>query len=513
MSTDATAKAGPGRVFRVVERLGNRVPHPFLLFWYLLIALGVASAILAATDASSQVPGTKKPVPVRNILSVDGLRHLLTTMVDNFIGFPPLGVVLAVLLGVGVAERSGFLRTAVAATLGRVPRRAMPLAVTFVAGQGHVMGDASLIVLPPLAALAFRAVGRHPIAGLLGSFAATAAGYASGVLIGSLDANLSTLTTAAVPKGADVDTSVLMNYWFQAASGLVLPLIVAFILVRWVEPGLPAYEPGAGDGDPVEDDASVSPQQRKALYAAVGALAVFLAAVFCGWLIPGGPLQGPNGALVDSPFFDGIVALVTLSFLVVGITYGVVAGTITKASDVPEMMAEALKSMLGFVVIAFAAGQFLEMFSWSGMGSWLAVEGSHGLRSAGVGGFPALLLMLVLTSLLSLLIFSGSSLWTILSPVLVPVFVGLGLHPAVVQATYRVGDSITHPISPLNPYVYVLQSSARRYDRTFTIGMVFSRMSLFVLPVGALWIVILAVFYFAGIPMGPGTSIHIPVAR
>lgn len=496
----------PGRAFRVIERIGNRVPHPFLLFWYLLIGLGVVSAILAATDATADLPGGN-PEPVRNILSVAGLQHLLTTFVDNFIGFPPLGVVLAVLLGVGVAEQSGFLRTVVAATLARIPRRYMPIAVTFVAGQGHVMGDASLIVLPPLAALAFRAVGRHPIAGLLGSFAATAAGYASGVLIGSLDANLYAITAKVVPKGTGVETSVLMNYFFQAVSGLLLPVIVAVILVRWVEPGLPPYDAAAGADE--ETDASVSPGQLRALVAALIALGVFLALVLVGWLVPGAPLQGPGGGLVASPFFDGIVPLVMLSFLIVGIVYGVVVGTITRAADVPEMMAVALRSMLGFVVIAFAAGQFIEMFDWSGVGAWLAVEGSDGLRSAGVGGFPALLLALVLTSLLSLLIFSGSSLWTILAPVLVPVFVGLGIHPSVIQATYRVGDSITHPISPLNPYVYVLEASARRYDRSFTLGMVFSRMALFVLPVGVLWTAILAVFYFAGIPTGPGATVHI----
>lgn len=505
---DGAVARPPGRAFRVLERVGNRVPHPFWLFWLLLVVLAVVSVILSAVGASAQPAGAAHPEPVRNIVSVAGLQHLLTTLIDNFIDFPPLGVVLAVMLGVGVAERSGFLRTAIVLTLAKVPARLMPFAVTYVAGQGHVMGDASFIVLPPLAALAFRSVGRHPVAGMFGSFAATSVGYASGVLIGALDANLSTLTAAAVPRGTTVDTSVLMNYWFQAASGLLLPLLVGIILVRWVEPRLPRYEPGEGDDD-LGADATVTPRQRRALLAAVGALALFLGLVLTAWLVPGGPLRGKHGALIDSPFFDGIVPLVMLAFLLVGIVYGVVAGTITGAADVPRMISESLRGMLGFVVIAFAAGQFLEMFDWSRVGDWLAVQGSHLVRAVGVGGFGAMLVVFVLTVLLSLVIFSGSSLWTILAPVLVPVFAGLGLHPAVIQATYRVGDSVTHPISPLNPFLYVLYPEARRYVPNLTLGMVFSRMALFVLPVAALWIVILAVFYFAGIPMGPGTSIHI----
>ncbi|MCW2757353.1 MAG: hypothetical protein JWO46_1099 [Nocardioidaceae bacterium] len=505
--TKAEQTRAPGPVFGFIERVGRLVPHPFWLFWYLLIAAGVLSAVLAANDASSRLPGADKAVPVRNILSIDGGQHLLTTFVDNFIGFPPLGVVLAVMLGVGVAEKAGFLRTAVAASLSRVPRAWMPLAVCFVAGQGHVMGDASFLVLPPLAAMAFRAVGRHPIAGMLGSFAATSAGYASGLLIGALDANLSTLTEAAVPKGTDVSTSVLMNYWFQAAAGLVLPLVVAFVLVRWVEPGLAPYVPR--DDAEAEVDADVSGRQQRALRIAVLTLAGFLVLVFAGWLIPGGPLQGDDGQLVVSPFFDGIVPLVMLAFLVVGITYGVAAGTIKNAADVPRLMGESIYDIRGFVVIAFSAGQFIAMFDWSGVGDWLAVEGASVLRSANVGGFGAMLLALVLTCVLGIVIFSGSSLWAILSPVLVPIFVGLGLHPAVIQATYRIGDSITNPISPLNPYLYVLEESAQRYDKKFDIGMIFARMSLFVAPVAVVWVVILAIFYFAGIPLGPGTTIHL----
>ncbi|WP_052488475.1 AbgT family transporter [Streptomyces sp. 150FB] len=509
-----------GRFFTVVDRIGRRIPHPFMLFVYLLIALGVISAILSAVHATARIPGAATAEPVRGVLSVTGIQHLLSTFVDNFIGYPPLGVVLAVLLGVGVAERSGFLETVVSVVLAKVPRWLMPYAVTFIAGQGHVMGDASMVILPPLAALAFRAVGRHPVAGMLGSFASTTVGYASGVMIGALDANLSTITGSVTPHGLHLTTSVVMNYFFQAASGLVLPLLTGFILVRWVEPTLPPYVPGAGKGADGDDSAGeesagekqtevATPAQRRGLVSGVMALGVFLVAILCCWLIPGGPLQGPDGALLKSPFFDGVVTFVLLAFLICGIAYGIPAGTIRRASDVPRLMGESLQSMLGYIVIAFSAGQFIAMFNWSHVGDWLAVEGAGALRGAHLTGFPALLLAMLFSALLSLVVFSGASLWTVLAPVLVPVFTGLGYHPGVVQAAYRVGDSVTHPISPLNPYVYMLELSVRKYDPKFTLGMIFARMSLFVLPVAALWVAVFAVFYFAGIPFGPGVPTHI----
>ncbi|GHJ35676.1 AbgT family transporter [Streptomyces sp. TS71-3] len=494
-----------GRFFAVVERAGGRIPHPFLLFLYLLILLAVVSAVLAALGATARIPGEARPLPVESVLSLAGVQHLLATFVTNFIGYPPLGVVLAVLLGVGVAERSGFLTAVVSAVLARVPRGLMPYAVTYIAAQGHVMGDASMVILPPLAALAFRAVGRHPIAGMLGSFASTTVGYASGVLIGSLDANLSAITASVTPHGFGITTSVVMNYFFQAVSGLVLPLLTGFLLVRWVEPTLPPYRPEDGGAQDAPAPAGeVTPEQRRGLRCGALALAAFLVLVFTCWLVPGGPLRGPGGGLVKSPFFDGIVTLVMLSFLISGIAYGIPAGTIRKARDVPRLMAEALQGMLGYIVIAFTAGQFIAMFTWSHVGEYLAVQGAGVLRSAHLTGFPALLVALVFSALLSLVVFSGASLWTVLAPVLVPVFAGLGYHPAVVQAAYRVGDSVSHPISPLNPYVYMLELSARTYDKRFTLGMVFARLSLFVVPVAVLWVAVFAVFYFAGIPFGPG---------
>ncbi|RZT87145.1 aminobenzoyl-glutamate transport protein [Pseudonocardia sediminis] len=502
----------PGGVIGLIERVGNRVPHPFYLFWYLLIVVGAASAVLTATGATAQLPGAPTAEPVRNILSVSGLQHLLTTMVDNFIGFPPLGVVLTVLLGVGVAERTGFLRAVVAATLARVPARLMPFAVVYVAGQGHFMGDAAMVILPPLAALAFRSVGRHPVAGAIGAFAATAVGYGSGLIVGALDANLAALSERVLPPGTPpgVETSVLMNYYIQVVAALILPAVVGWILVRFVEPGLAPYRPEDDSGSPDDEpDATVTPMQRRALRIALLATTGFVLVVLAGWLVPDGPLQGDDGALIDSPFFDALVPLIMMSFLVVGITYGALTGVITRAADVPGLMAQALTPMLGFVVIAFSAGQFIEMFSWSRVGTWLAVEGSAGLRSAGLDGFPALMIALVLCSVLAMLIFSGASLWAVLAPVLIPVFVGLGLHPAVIQATYRIGDSITNPISPLNPYLYVLLSTTQRYDSRFTLGMLFSRMALFVVPVTVLWVGILALFFFTGTPMGPGTTIGI----
>lgn len=509
------AATRPGPVIRGIEYAGNKVPHPFYLFWILLLVLGAGSAVLAANGATAQLPGAPQAQPVRNILSTAGLQELLTGLVDNFIGFPPLGVVLTVLLGVGMCERTGLLRTLVNAALARVPARAMPYAVVYLCGQGHFMGDAAMVILPPLAALAFRSVGRHPVAGALGAFAATAVGYGSGVIVGSLDANLSALSESVLPPGTPpgVETSVLMNYWIQAVSAFLLPGVVGWILVHRVEPGLPPVNPpdrpgddGADDDDP---DTTVTPRQRRALLVAGLALGAWLVLAFAAWLVPGGPLQGRNGDLIDSPFLDGVVALIMISFLVVGIAYGVAAGTITTPSDVPDMMAESLRGMLGFVVIAFSAGQFIAMFTWSRVGTWLAVEGSAGLRAIGLTGFGALLLALVLCSLLAMVIFSGSSLWAVLAPVLVPVFVGLGLHPAVIQATYRIGDSITNPISPLNPYLYVLQLTCQRYDRDFSLGMVFSRMAMFVVPTFVLWVAILAAFYVLDVPLGPGTTIRI----
>ena len=496
-----------------IERAGNALPHPFFLFLGLFAVVAVLSSAMDWTGVTVTVPGAEEALPVRGLLTSDGVLWLLSSFVENFAGFPPFATVLMMLMAVGVAERSGLLGAAVTALFARAPRRAVPYAVAVVACQGHVMSDVATIVLPPLAALVFLKAGRHPVAGMIGAFACVVAGYSGGVLVGVLDTLLVGITTEAAAVLPGVETghlNVLMNLWFTAASGIVLGLLGGFLIDRVLEPRLPALDPGAsaaavGDLGTLHLDAT----QRRGLIASCTAVVLFLAAVGTAWVWPGSPLQGEGGTLVPSPLLRGVVPVVFGAFLLAGLVHGLVTGVFRDRDALPAMMAESVKAMSGYVVLIFVIEQAIALFTWSNVGSWLAVNGARALESIGLTGFGALVLFVLLVFCLNLVVTSGSALWSMVAPVFVPAFLLLGHDPALTQAAFRIGDSASSPLSPLNPYLVVLLTLVQRWEPSARIGTVMARMAVFVPAFLVVWLGILAVFYGLDLPLGPGGAVRV----
>ncbi|SDS35623.1 aminobenzoyl-glutamate transport protein [Nocardioides scoriae] len=511
MSTSTSGTATPTRLDRVlgtVERVGDKVPHPFVLFAYLLVLVAVASTALDLAGVSVTVPGSDDATPVQGLLTPDGMTWLLTSFVENFTSFPPLGNVVVMLLAVGVAEQSGLLKAAITASFSRAPAWALPYVVALVAAQGHVMSDPSMIVIPPLAALVFLAAGRHPLAGMLGAFACTTAGYSSGILIGSLDALLAGITTSAAKIVDGLETTpvtIASNWWISIATGILLPLAGGFLIDRVIEPRLPAYD--VPDGD---EHTRLDARERRGLLAAALVGLVLLVGAFTAWLVPGSPLRGEGGDLVPSPFLDAIVPMLAILFLATGTTYGVVTRAVAKAADVPEMMTEAMRGLAGYVVFIFIAAQVIAIFTWSGLGTVIAVELAEGLDAVGITGFGAVMGLVLIAAVINLFITSGSAMWALMAPVMVPTFALVGLEPGFVQAAYRIGDSVTQVITPLNPYLIVLLGFARRYEPGLQFGALMARMAVFVPVFFVVWVAALAVFYFTGTDVGPGMPIRLP---
>jgi aminobenzoyl-glutamate transport protein len=497
-------------LFNGIERIGNRIPDPFMLFIYLIAILVVVSTLVAALGVTVTIPGEKTAIPIRGILTTAGIVWWLENFVQNFIGFPPLGNVLLMLIAVGVAERSGFLASAVRATFARAPGWLLPYAVAFVACQGHVMSDPSIIVIPPLAALVFKSAGRNPVAGLLGAFACVNGGYSGGILLGSLDALLQGITQKVitiVPQGAGITTSIAMNYFFSAVSGLVLPLVGGFLMDRVLEPRLGVWKSAAGTAS---EETLLDSTQRKALRRSFAALSLYAVMALVLWLYPGSFLRGVGGILIPSPFISGLIPLIMGAFLVSGITYGFAAGTIRHSRDIPQMMSTTVKDISGYIVFIFAASQFIGLFTWSNLGTLIAVEAADALQKAHLTGFAGVVGMVLVATIANLFIVSGSALWALLAPVMIPAFMLLGYDPAFIQAAYRIGDSTTQSVTPLNAYVYVVLDYARRYDSEVTLGTMLARLSIFVIPFWVVWVAILAVFYFGDIPVGPGVGVRLP---
>ena len=537
MSTETAERTTLGdRFLTQVERAGNKLPQPFNLFLILFLLTGVVSTALAWADVAVTVPGSDEPIVIKGLFTGEGLAWFTANLGANYIGLPPLVTVVTILLAIGIAEKTGFLSAAIRRTIGAAPPWLLPYAVGFIGVVGSIMADSAFVVIPPLAAMAFKAAGRHPMAGLLGGFAATGAGYSTSIFPTSLDALFAGITTAVVPTVPALErlaapVNPVSNYYFNIVSSLVLSAIAGFIIDKVLEPrmhrldvprdevaeevstGSTTRESGAAGAGATSRGGvttTLTTQESRGLKLAVGALVLVTVVMLAALLVPMSPWRNETGGfLPESPLLDSIVFIVFTYFAVGGYVYGKTAGTISGFTDVPRLMGLALKDMIPFLVLAFILGQFIALFDWSGVGSGIAVAGADGLKSVGFTGLPVIFLFVLLCSVLNLFIISGSSMWTLMAAVFVPLFGLLGYEPAFIQAAFRIGDSATQIITPLNPYMIVLLTFVRKYEPDAGLGTLMARLVPFVVPFWLAWAAILLVFFQLDLPLGPGNDILI----
>ncbi|MEJ2888882.1 AbgT family transporter [Actinomycetospora aeridis] len=487
----------------VVERVGNRLPDPVLLFVLLGAVLAVLSAILAGVGLEAQVPGAPAPTPVRSLLSGEGLRFALGSAIENFVEFPPLGTIIAVLLGIAVADRSGLLPTLLRVTVLRAPRRLVAPALMLTGVSGSVASDAAYMVLIPLGAMVFRTLGRSPAVGAVAAFVAVGAGYDASIFLTATDVLLAGITNrAAAIVDPTVELTALSNYWFSIASAIIVALAAAVVVDKVVEPKLGAVD----SSPPADDDAAdltISAVEVRGLKVAGVTLVAFLALCAVAWLPPGAPLRDPEGGgIIQSPFVSGIAVILLLGFTAVGIAYGVATGSITRAGDVPTMMRDGMSEVAPLLVLFFVIAQFLAWFSWTGIGQWLAVTGADALRALGAPAPVLLVLSILLIFLLGLVITSGSAQWSLLAPVIVPMLLLVGIDAAASQAAFRIGDSIANVLTPMSPYFAVTLGFLQQYRRSAGIGTLVSMTLPIAMTMFAVWVVLFVVWIVLRLPLG-----------
>lgn len=511
------------KVLAGIEKVGNALPEPFTLFLLLFLITGIISTAMAWAGAEVQVPGSDDIRRIKGLFTKEGLAWFTVNIGENYVGFPPLAYVLPIILAVGIAERSGMLSALIRSLFGSANTVVLPYAVGIIGVSASLIADPAFIVIPPLAAMVFQAAGRHPVAGLLGGFASVGAGYATSLLPGSLDALFAGITNSVMESLPGIETNevtVVSNYWFNLASASILGFLAGFIIDKILEPrlrklGVPDAMVEGDDGmsrdrDGNEISAELAPNERRGLRATLWATLVLTIITVVAVLVPNSPWRNEDGGfLPDSPLMESSVFLVVMYFVVMGLAYGAAAGTVKSVTDMTDMMGEAMKDMIGFLILAFILGQFIALFNWSGIGTFTAVKGAQVLESAGISGFGAVVAFVVLASCLNLLIISGSALWTLMASVFVPMFALLGFDPAFVQAAYRVGDSATQIITPLNPYIIVVLSQLRRYEPKAGVGTLMSRLIVFTVPFWLFWLALLFVWYQFDLLLGPGSSIFL----
>lgn len=505
MEDNKSLEKKTGGILGTIERVGNALPHPFILFLYLVVALIILAAILAALGVSAVNPTTGEVVKVQSLLTRDGMVWILGSLVSNFSGFAALGIVLVMQMAIGVTESSGLLTTAIRRAVLGVPTWALTATVLFIGINGSIASEASIIFIPPLAAAAFYAAGKHPLAGLIAGYAATNAGFTANLMITATDALLYGVTQEAAQMiDPSYTTTPANNWYFMIASCFVLTIVGTLVNDHIIEPRL-----GKFTGSEVDQARDATDLEKKGLRNAGIFSLIFIALILIGLIPSNGILRGDDGSIINGPFITGLVPFLLAYFVLVGVVYGFTVGTFKKVEDIPRVMAESLTSLTGYIVLVFVIAQFIAIFNYTNLAMVIAVNAASFLNNIGLTGVPLILAILLVTTFVNFFMTSGTAKWYIFAPIFVPMFMMLGLTPEFAQVVYRIADSCTNPITPIYPYLPMVIGMAAKYDKKFGMGNVISMMIPYSFGFLIVWTIFVIAWMFLGLPLGPGASVFL----
>ena len=497
-----------GGVLAAIERIGNKLPDPAVLFIGLLLAVWVLSWLFSLFSYDLIDPRTGTPLIVVNQLSGTAMTQFLSSMVTTFAHFHPIGVVLVAMMGIGVAEHTGFINSALRAMLGVTARWLLTPMVILVGIVSHTAADAGYVLVIPLGGIIFHAAGRHPLAGIAAAFAGVSGGFSANFIPSAIDPMLQGISqSAAQIIEPGVSLNPLNNFFFTASSSLLIIALGWLLTDRVVEPRL-SNTPVDAD---IEEQTGMEPLQaheRRALSLGLWAMAVAVGLLIWSALPVDSAWRGPQGSLTErgAPLMASIVSLIFVLFLLPGVVYGVAAGTVKTSRDVINGMTSAMGSMAYYLVIMFFIAQFIYAFAQSNLGVLLALEGAAGLKSMGLPAPLMITGIVLLTGILNLFVGSASAKWALLAPIFVPMLMELGISPDLTQAAYRVGDSTTNIITPLMPYFPLVVVYCQRYVANTGIGTVTALMLPYSISFIIVWTLFLLAYWSLGVPLGLQSS-------
>ena len=492
-----------------IEIIGNRLPHPASIFGLLAICVILLSWLTHLAGVSAVHPVDGEVVRVNSLVSGDGIRWIYTNILDNFLKFPPLGYVLVVMIGIGLAEGTGLFNVMIRALVLKAPPRLITAAIVLAGIISGLAVEAGYVVLIPLGAMIFHAIGRHPMAGLAAAFCGVSGGFGANFFIGSIDPILAGISTSAAQLiHEDLVVNPAVNYYFMIASSFVVLFVGTWITDKVVEPRLGKYE---GQTEKFEIQ-QLTPAEILGLKWAGISAAGFLVL----WALTVVPENGlfrcpETGSILHSPFFDGIIIGIMVFFFIPSLVYGIVVRTIRNDKDMMKHIIKSMSGMGSYIVLVFFAAQFVYFFNHSNLGLIVAIEGAAGLREIGFTG-PALIVAFVLLSaFINMFMGSASAKWAIIAPVFIPMLMLLDnpYHPGITQAAFRIGDSLTNLITPMMSYFALIVTFAQRYDEKYGIGTIISTMLPYTIFLGIAWIALLVAWIMFGIPLGPDGPIFL----
>jgi aminobenzoyl-glutamate transport protein len=540
---------GAQRFLDTIERLGNKVPHPALIFLGLIVAVVVLSHILYLTGASvttdvaepASVPavpdyegGTVNPgyphpptgaipdyalqhetITVNSLLTADGIRFIFTTAVQNFNDFGVVAVILVAMIGVGVAEEAGLMGALIRKMVKVAPAALITFIIVLLGGISSVASDAGYLVLIPLGAAAFVSLGRHPLAGVAAAYAGVSAAFFVNVLITPADGIITEVTNETIGLVAPgVKLNVTQNLFFSIASTFFCALVMTWITERIIEPRLGTWDPAEAPDDAPKEHVATDEELtlesrglRMSLYWLLGAAAIVGLLTF----LPNAPLRNPDTGEIfgSSPFMSSLLFIISMLFLAAGLGYGLGARTLTGSTNIINAIVKTFNGLGGLIFLMLLIAQFIAYFNYSNMSRLAATGLADLLERANIGALPLLIGFVVLVLIIDLIMPGVIPKWAILAPIFIPLFYRLGIAPQTVIAAYRVGDGPVNVITPLMVYLPLIVLVCQRYRRKAGMGTVVSMMIPYTVIVFVTWLLFYVLWYVLGIPWGPDAPVHL----
>jgi len=502
--TPSEKKGFINKILNAIERIGNKLPDPAILFFLLMLVIWVLSAIFSPYDFSEIDPTTGSPIQINNLLTSTALAEFLSGMVTTFTSFAPLGIVLVAMLGVGVAEHSGFINAGLKSMLQITPKKLLTPMLILVAIVSHTATDAGYVLVIPLGGIIFYAAGRHPIAGIAAAFAGVSGGFSANPFPSGIDPLLQGFTqSAAQIIEPSIQLNPLNNWYFTASSTLLIVLIGWYVTDKIVEPRLKKVPVAVDEGEEVTMGA-LDKSEKKAFYTACAAMILGLVGLYL-WAAPAdSALRDADGEIASfsAPLMRSIVPLIFIIFLIPGVVYGMMSKTFESTKDIIESMTKSMTGMSYYIVMAFFCALFIDAFAKSNLGALLALKGASGLQALNMSAEITIIGIIILTAFVNLFIGSASAKWALLAPIMVPMLMQLGISPDLTQASYRVGDSVSNIITPLMPYFPLVVVYCQKYVKDTGIGTLVSTMLPYSIAFFILWTLFLLLYWGLGIPLG-----------
>jgi len=503
-TVDTKPKGAIDKFLDFIEKAGNKLPDPAILFFVLMITIWVISALTSGISFSEIDPRSGEAIKIQNLLTGPALAAFLSNMVTTFTGFAPLGIVLVAMLGVGVAEHAGYINAGLKSLLSITPKQLLTPMLILVAVVSHTATDAGYVLVIPIGGVIFYAAGRHPLAGIAAAFAGVSGGFSANFIPSGIDPLLQGFTqSAAQIIDPNIQLNPLNNWYFTSASCLVIVMVGWYITDKIVEPRL-SNTPVAGDdlGEAKMD--KLDAKEKKSFIAASLAMIGGLA-LLALWSYPSdSALRSPEGqlAVLSAPLMKSIVPLICIIFLIPGVIYGMMSGTFKTSKDIITSMTKSMTGMSYYIVMAFFCALFIDSFGKSNLGALFALKGAAFLKAMAFPGEVTIVGIILLTATVNLFIGSASAKWALIAPIMVPMLMQVGISPDLTQASYRVGDSVSNIITPLMPYFPLVVVYCQKYVKDTGIGTLVSMMIPYTLFFSILWTVFLLIYWALGIPLG-----------